>query len=81
MRTPPGNTLSEHRVEDGEQFPHASHQRHLLGLSSIYEPLVKLLDGGIVSGCYQSRHVECFPDPGSATPHGTPASESARIPF
>src|SRR5215210_2594220 len=79
MREPPGSTLSDHGVEDGEQLPHARHQSDLLGLARGYEPSVELLYGGGVSGGNQSRHVECLPDPRSSAPHAAASPQSAGV--
>lgn len=79
MREPPGSTLSDHGIEDGEQLPHARHQSDLLGFAQGHEPLVELLYGGVVSGGNQSRHVERLPDPRSSAPHAAASPEDPGV--
>ena len=49
MRTPPNGVIPHQGVEDREQLSHARHQRHLLRLAGGEQPLVELLDGGVVA--------------------------------
>lgn len=79
MRAPPGTTVSEYGVEDHKQLPHARHKRHLLGLTGLKQPLVEVLESRVVAAANQSRHVESFSDPSSATPDGPTASEGAGV--
>src|SRR4051794_15067169 len=79
MRTPPQSTVSHYGVEDKEQLPHARHQGYLLGLARGQETLVKLLYLWVVAAGDQRSHVEGFSNPGPATPHGAPASESTGV--
>ncbi len=68
MRTPPISTIPHQSVEDRKQLPHARHQRNLLGLARAQEPLVELLDGGIVAGGDQSAHVQDCPHRSPSSP-------------
>ena len=61
MSRAPRSTVPDHRVEDCEQLPHARYQGYLLGLARLQEPLVELLDGGVVASGDQSSHVEGCP--------------------
>lgn len=79
MRTPPGSTLSHHRIEDHQQLSHAGHQSHLLGLAGRHESLVELLDGGVEARSDQGSHVERFPNPRPAAPDRASAPQSARV--
>lgn len=79
MRTPPGSALSHHGVEDRKQLPHARHQSHLLGLTRLKEPLVELLDLGVVAAGDQRSHVERLPNPRPATPHRASTPQGARV--
>ena len=69
MRTPPDSTIPHQSIENREQLPHARHQSHLLRFAGGKEPLVELLDGGIVAASDQSSHVEGRPHRSPATPH------------
>ena len=69
MRTPPNSVIPHQGVEDGEQLSHARYQSNLLWLASQKQPLVKLLDDGIVSSGDQGAHVEGCSDRSPATPH------------
>ena len=69
MRTPPISAIPHQGVEDGEQLPHARHQSNLLGFAGRKQPLVKLLDGGIVAGGDQGAHVEGRPHRSPSSPH------------
>ena len=65
MRTPPNSSIPHHSVEDREQLPHARHQRHLLGLACREQPLVELLDDGVVAGGDEGAHVQGWSSPAS----------------
>ena len=68
MRTPPSSAVPHQRVEDREQLPHARHQRNLLGLARVEEPLVELLDDGVVAGGDQRPHVQDGPHRSPSSP-------------
>src|SRR5687767_8987623 len=80
MRTPPNSAIPHQGVEDREQLPHARHQRHLLRLARGEQPLVELLDGGVVAGGDQGTHVEGDSNRGSTAPHLPLTTPLAGIP-
>ncbi len=80
MRTPPNSAIPHQGVEDREQLPHARHQRYLLRLAGGEQPLVELLDGGVVAGGDQGTHVEGDSNRGSAAPHLALTTPLAGIP-
>ena len=45
-------------VQDRDQFPHRSGERHFLEFSLRQQSLVERLDSGIESGGYKGRHIE-----------------------
>ena len=80
MRAPPGSTVSDHGVEDGQQLPHTRHRSHRLEFAHLNEPLVECLDGGVVSAGDQRSHVEGFTHLRSATPDAAASPEDSKVP-
>src|SRR5215208_154490 len=74
MWRPPGGAVPEHSVEDDEQLAHAGHQRHLLGFTGAYQPLVERLYSRVAARGHQGTHVQCRPHPTPTAPNGALAS-------
>lgn len=72
--------LSEHRIQDGQQFAHTCNQRHLFGFSCCNQPRVKRFYHWIKAGCDECAHVKCGSYSRSTTKDGSSASHGARIP-
>jgi hypothetical protein len=79
MRTPPSRAIAHQGVEDYEQLPHARHQSHLLGLAASEQPLVEVLDVGVVSSSDEGAHVEGGPHRGPAAPRLPLAASLPRV--
>src|SRR5215207_5392546 len=79
MWRPPGGAVPEHSVEDDEQLAHAGHQRHLLGFTGAYQPLVERLYSRVAAGGHQGTHVQRRPHPWPTAPDGALASKDARV--
>src|SRR5215207_6089688 len=79
MWRPPGGAVPEHSVEDDEQLAHAGHQRHLLGFTGAYQPLVERLYSRVAARGHQGTHVQRRPHPRPAAPDGALASKDARV--
>ena len=76
---PPRRPTLQHRVEDGEQLPHAGRERQLLGLPRLTQALIEHSNDGISSCGDQRRHIEGRPHMGAPTPNGSSALESAAV--
>src|SRR5215213_416743 len=79
MRRPPGGTVFEDRVEDGEQLAHARHQRHHLGLTTGAQSLVELLDSRVIARGYRCSHAQNRPHPLPPAPRRAPPPQRARV--
>src|SRR3990170_801781 len=71
--------MSNHSVQDGQEFAHAGGKRHLLGLASRDEPLVEGLNGRIATGGHQGSHVEPAPPLRAAAPDAALAPQGAAV--
>ena len=71
--------MFDHRIENRQQFAHASDQGDLRGLAFLAQPFVEIADNRVSSASHQSRHVEHSPYGGAATPDPSPASESPTV--
>ena len=60
-RIVPGFTCSEHGVEDGQEFAHASDDGDLFGLAGGNEAIVELLDDDVEADGSQGGHVKATP--------------------
>lgn len=69
MRRPPNSVIAHQGIEDRKQLPHVHHQSYLLGLVCLKQPLVELLDGGVVAGDEKCSHVERCHHRSSPTTH------------
>src|SRR3990170_1281884 len=72
--------MSNHSVQDGQEFAHAGGKGHLLGLASGDEAFVEGSDSRIAAGGDESSHVQHGPHLRAATPDGAPASQGATVP-
>ncbi len=50
--------VAQHGIENGEEFPHASGERHFLEFASLQHVLVLRLDEWVVARGYEGGHVE-----------------------
>ena len=62
----PAFVISNHHIDDGQEFAHASDDGHLLKFVSSDEPLIESFDNGIAANGSQGGHVELGPDLSSA---------------
>src|SRR5262245_33473398 len=67
-RGSPRGLMSDHRIEDPEEFVQARGERQLLGLVHGEKALVKGPDHGIAPGGYQGGHVQRGSHTRPATP-------------
>ena len=71
--------MSQHGIEDDQQFPHAGNQRDFLGLAGRAEPPIEAPNHGIEAGRNDRSHVECHSHLGAPTPHRAFASQGPAI--
>ncbi len=79
VRIIPSFVLSEHRIQDGQQFAHTGDQRHLFGFSCRNQPRVKRFYHWIESGCDECGHVQRGSHSRPATKDGSSASHGTSI--
>lgn len=76
----PRGPMSQYRVQGDQQLVHAGGQGNLLRLACGQETFVKYPDYGIAAGGYESTHIECGPNVGSAAPHAAFPSPPPAVP-
>src|SRR5215213_2880280 len=79
MSRPPKSAIPHQGIEERKQLPHARHQSHLLRFARSQEPLVELLEDGVVAGGDQGSHVEGCPHWSPAAPHLPLATSLSRV--
>lgn len=80
VRLIPFFILSEHCIQDGQQFAHTGNQRYFFGFSCCNQPGIKRFNNWIVAGCYECGHVQRSSHTRPTTKDGSSASHRARIP-
>ncbi len=80
IRFVPFFVLSEHRIQDGQQFAHTGNQRHFFGFSCCNQPHIKRFYHWIESGCHKCRHVQRGSHSRPTAKDGSSPSHRARIP-
>src|SRR5512143_201235 len=71
--------MFNHRVQNRQQFSHASNQSDLCWFTRLAQPCVESFDDGITSAGGQGSHVERCPHAGTTAPDATTASERTAI--
>ena len=71
--------MFDHRIENSEQFVHASDERDFRSLAFISQPFVKVADHRITSAGHQGRHIEHGPYGSTSTPDTSPTSEGPAV--
>src|ERR1041385_1113756 len=63
----PGSLITNHLIDDGQQFAHAGGQGHLQRFSFGYQALIELFDNWIEPHGREGGHIEHAAHPGAAT--------------
>src|SRR6185437_6439873 len=71
--------MFKHRIDDGEEFPHAGHQSDFGSLSRIAEPFVERANDRITSASDQGRHIKSGPYGSATAPNRAATSEGAAV--
>ncbi len=79
IRRPPTFSIADHIIEDRQQLPHGSNQRHHFWFPFGNQSSVKPLDRCVVSGRRERRHVQHSPHVTSATNDRSLALMSTRL--
>lgn len=80
VRLVPFFVLSEHRVQDGQQFAHTGNQRHFFGVFRCKQTCVKHLHHRDKAGRHQCGHVQRRSYTRASTKNGSPATHRSRVP-
>jgi len=75
----PVSFMFYHRIENRQQFSHASDECDLWSFAGIAQSAVKRLNHRITSAGDQGAHVKSRADGGSPTPDRAPASQCATV--
>lgn len=74
--------ITEHRIEDGKQFPHAGDDRYFAWFPLFLKsPVEAVHDLVVAANGRQRSHVEHLPDFGSSTPDSPGTSVVAAVPI
>lgn len=73
--------LSDHRVQDGQQFAHTGNQSHFFGFSSCKQTHVKGFYYRIKTGCDKRGHIQRGSYARPASKNGSSASHGTRVPI
>lgn len=80
VRLIPFFVLSEHCIQDGQQFAHTGNQRYFFRFSCCNQPGIKRFNNWIVAGCHECGHVQRSSHTRPTTKDGSSASHRARVP-
>ena len=71
--------VSDHGVEDGQEFSHAGSDGDFGWFSGFDQTLIESMDNRVEPGGGHGRHVEGGPNVGAPSPYGTFAAKGAAV--